>query len=458
MRALLVIIALGFSMAIMTSIPAGIVASQEAAQKLSENYNTTMSRMVAELNQSMSLIQITNSSGFSFNGPPSGNSLGSMFGGNENFMNESIIYYLRSISGVQTVVPLLEKPEGTYENGTTRYGRPFSRLRVEYMIEGVPLNSSLIDNYSILPTNITAGRNLKENDTGVVLLGENNTGYFGAEVGDKASIAGSYFTVVGVHGASGYMDNMMLYMNITDAQRITGLTGEISTLDIYTESSSDVTSVANQINATLSAMYGSGELSVSTPATRLARIDEYENQSATMLNEAEATLSQTQTVATQEIILAVGATCLIVLFVMLYTVRERTKEIGTLKALGFSSWSVMRQFMLEGVLLSLMAGAVGIAIGTVGATTFSGLLLPSLQSISPFGSRSTFAYRGNFPPGGTNPGATAFASASTSVSASPTPFVMLLVLCASVALGVLGSLYPAWRASRTKPAESMKYE
>jgi len=46
------------------------------------------------------------------------------------------------------------------------------------------------------------------------------------------------------------------------------------------------------------------------------------------------------------------ATSLIVLFLMLYTVRERTKEIGTLKAIGFSNGNVMSQFMLEGVLLS----------------------------------------------------------------------------------------------------------
>jgi putative ABC transport system permease protein len=458
MRALLVIIALGFSMAIMTSIPAGIVASQQAAQRLSENYNSTLSGMVAEINQSMSLIEITNSSGFPYSGSPFGNSFGFMSGNNQNFMDESLMYNISSISGVQAVVPLLEQSEGTYENGSSPFGGAFTRFRVDYTIQGVPLNSSIINNYSILPTNITAGRNLQENDTGVVLLGENNTGYFGVGVGGKAYIEGSYFEVIGVHGASGYMDNTMLYMNISDAQRITGLTGKISTLDVYAESSSEVTSVANQINATLSAIYGAGQLSVSTPATRLARIDQMQNQTITMLNEAEATLSQTQSVAFQEIVLAVGATCLIVLFVMLYTVRERTKEIGTLKAIGFSNWSVMRQFMLEGVLLSLMAGIVGIAIGTVGASTLSGLLLPSLTSLNPFGSRGTFTYRGNFPNGGTNLGIPGLASASVSASASPTPFVMLLVLCASVVLGAVGSLYPAWRASRTKPAESMRYE
>ena len=81
----------------------------------------------------------------------------------------------------------------------------------------------------------------------------------------------------------------------------------------------------------------------------------------------------------EEIIVVVAATSLIVLFVMLYTVRERTKEIGTLKAIGFSNATVMGQFILEGILLSVIAGTVGVAIGTLAAPTISSLLLPSLN-------------------------------------------------------------------------------
>ena len=76
----------------------------------------------------------------------------------------------------------------------------------------------------------------------------------------------------------------------------------------------------------------------------------------------------------------VAATSLIVLFVMLYTVRERTKEIGTLKAIGFSNFTVMSQFMLEGILLSLLAGVVAIVIGTVAAPFLTSVLLPHVSS------------------------------------------------------------------------------
>jgi putative ABC transport system permease protein len=138
---------------------------------------------------------------------------------------------------------------------------------------------------------------------------------------------------------------------------------------------------------------------------------------------------------------------------MLYTVRERTKEIGTLKAIGFSNWNVMSQFMLEGMLLSLVAGVVGIAIGTVGAPLLSGILLPQ---ISPFGSRGNSQFSRGFENAG-NFGNFGILGAST-VTVTPSLETMLIAIGAAVLLGALGSLYPAWRASRTRPAEAMRYE
>jgi putative ABC transport system permease protein len=163
----------------------------------------------------------------------------------------------------------------------------------------------------------------------------------------------------------------------------------------------------------------------------------------TALQNSEATVAQTQSVAFEEVGVATAATSLIVLFLMLYTVRERTKEIGTLKAIGFSNGNVMSQFMLEGVLLSLFAGVVGIAISAVAAPTLSGLLLPAANQIGITGTAGRTV---------------ALTNTATTAAVSLTPELVLIALGAAVLLGVLGSLYPAWRASRTRPAEAMKYE
>jgi len=241
--------------------------------------------------------------------------------------------------------------------------------------------------------------------------------------------------VIGVHGSSGVEDRTTLYMNLSDAQALTDNTGYITTLHVFAEDSEAVTDVASSISALHS------ELSVSTAQERLEELQALQSSYTTALENAEASVSQMQTTAFGEIVVAVAATSLIVLFVMLYTVRERTKEIGTLKAIGFSNWTVMRQFMMEGVLLSLFAGVVGITIGSIAAPALSGLLLPTITQL-----------------GGANVFGRPLNTTSTAETISITPELMLIGLGASVLLGTLGSLYPAWRASRTRPAEAMRYE
>jgi len=449
MRAFLVIIALGFSMAIMISIPQGIIANQEAAQNLTEDYNTTIVNMQEEINKTATLIEISASSGRGmFSSTPSGAPSGmppAGFGQEEVFINETIGDEIRTIEHVKDVVPFLEKSsdETTSETISTPRGS-FTISRPLYTITGVSLNSTFIDNYSILPTNIIAGENLSEGDSGVLLISLNLSEYYDVGVGDNMEIYGVSFTVVGIYNSTGQgtMGSRSVCMNITDAQTVTGQVGNVSRFDVYAEDVSYVDSIADVIKAAYSDLY------VTTYEDRLTNLENMQEMYTQTLNNAESTLAQTQATATQEIVIAVVATSLIVLFVMLYTVRERTREIGILKAIGFSNWNVMSQFMLEGILVSLMGGVVGIAIGSIGASFLSSLLLPH---ISLFGGSS-----GRFQPsfGSTNPGTIG----SETASAALNPELMLLAFGVAVLLGALGSLYPAWRASRTSPMEALRYE
>jgi ABC-type antimicrobial peptide transport system permease subunit len=452
-----VVIALGFSLAIMISLPPGILANQQFTQNLTSNYDKTVSQM----EQQLTLITCTNSSSTNSSSFPYGGGYARFggFGGQENYMDESVADAIDSIQGVEAVVPILDVPEGVTSQTFTGFGgRTFTLNVSAYTIEGVPLNSSFIsDNYVPLPTNITEGRNLESGDSGKVVLSLNNTEYFGAGIGGEVNINGTNFQVVGVHGESGssaYVlgqaaDVRTLYMNISDAQAVSGLTGKMSSIYVYADNSSDVSSVAQEISSLFPLPF-----SVTTEESELQTIEGLYNST---LATNEAAIGQTQTVAFEEIIVAVVATSLIVLFVMLYTVRERTKEIGTLKAIGFSNWNVMSQFMLEGMLLSFVAGIAGIAIGSVGAPTLSALLLPHITnpfstSAGRFGGGGFVVGRG---PGAGAPGVDIAAAVATAV---PSLQLMLAALGGAVLLGALGSLYPAWRASRTRPAEAMRYE
>jgi len=458
-RALLVIVALSLTLAIMVSIPAGLVANQQSTQSLTQSFNSTITETEKQINQSTTLIECSTSTGSMFSGPPSDMSRppsgmdrpNFSFTREEFYMNESVVGNISSIAGVKDVVPFLVKSssETTQETISTPMG-DFNMSRPLYTITGVCLNSSFIDGYSVLPTNMTAGRNLREGDSGVLLMSLNLTEYYGVGVGSEVEVNGTSFTVIGIYDQAGQnsMETRGVYMNLTDAQTITNEIGNVSRLDVYAGDVSYVDTINTQIQSMYSNEINAHEISVQTYADRLANLQSQQTRYTELINNAESTVAQTQSVATQEIIVALAATSLIVLFVMLYTVRERTKEIGTLKAIGFSSWNVMSQFMLEGVLLSLVAGVVGIAIGTVGAPILSGLLLPHINL---FGSS---AFGGSSATVVTNPGT----SGSISASASISPQIMLLGIGAAALLGAVGSLYPAWRASRTRPAEAMRYE
>ena len=424
MRALLVVIALGFSMAIMISVPSGIVANQEAMQRIT----ATFGNMV---NMSNTLIEVSNSSGM-----PSGMPAGAAFfgfGRRGSFIDETVVDEISTIGGVKDVVPFLEVPSNVTTQQTISTPRgSFTVNRPLYTIEGVCLNSTFIEEYSILPTNITAGRNLQEGDSGKVLLSLNLSDYYDVGVNSSISIYGEPFKVVGIYEpalSQGFMTANEVYMNISDAQRITGNAGNVSSLDVYADNASDVSNIAEVIQTA----YG---LSATTSADLMQTYQ-------TAVNNAESTLSQTQTVAFEEIIVAVAATSLIVLVMMLYSVRERTKEIGILKAIGFSNWSVMSQFVLEGILISLMAGVVGLVTGIIGAPYISSLLLPSASHIGGFGGGGFGGQAINF---------------NVHATVGPDLRTLLLGFGAVVSLGAIGSLYPAWRASRTSPMEALRYE
>jgi putative ABC transport system permease protein len=478
MRALLVIIALGFSLAIMVSIPAGVVANQQAASRMETALSNTITQTGQSINQTLNQITCSIASGFGGFGFTGGNGgstsggtgglgrggtsggggyagyggfggfggfgngsiagqfgAGAFGGGQANPMNETLYSDINNtISGVAVVEPILQVSEGQNET-VSFFGRSFTRMVPEYIIEGVPLTSDFINNYPILPTNITAGQSLQAGDSGDVLLSENNSAYFGVGVGGTVNILGTNFKVVGVYSPSGVEGTEMLYMNLSEAQALTNNTGYITSLTVFTQNTNDVSSVAN----TISSLHP--ELTVTTGQERLTELQNLQSGYNTALTNAQNSLNSTNSTAVEEIIVVVAATSLIVLFVMLYTVRERTKEIGTLKAIGFSNSAVMGQFMLEGVLLSAIAGVVGIAIGVVAAPTLSSLLLPSVGRIAGVGGDALVASR---------------VGLSSSVTLSPE--LILIALGVAILLGTIGSLYPAWRAAKIKPAEAMRYE
>lgn len=431
-------------MAVMISIPAGLNASQSAMEQLNDRMTVDYAAQAAEIENTSTLIEVGNTgSSFSSQGQGTPGQQSS-----STTVNDTVIATIEAIDGVEAVVPFVSQTEGmpdredffggsqpdsgSMPNGTMNMPDMSSMrdmLSDVVTVLGVSLTEEHITNYSVLPTTILEGRNLEVNETGAVLLTENLTAYYDCEVGDTITIQDTEFTVVGIYENTTTMGNRTVFMSIADAQEIYDMGTNVSYLYVYAEDEDYVSTIASAISLAYE------DVSVSTMSDRLEELSNLQEMSEQTLASATSTVEQTENTALQMIIIAVAATGLIILFVMLYTVKERTKEIGVLKTLGFSKSAVIGQFMLEGVMVSAIAGIVGAVIGWLGTSTLASVLLPSSSTSSSVG-------------GG--------AQQVASLSIQPDPVWMLMAFLIVVCLGALGSLYPAWRASRTKPVEALK--
>ena len=109
--------------------------------------------------------------------------------------------------------------------------------------------------------------------------------------------------------------------------------------------------------------------------------------------------------------------------IMLVSVTERTREIGIRKAVGARRRDVLLQFLIEAVVVSLVGGAFGLALGTGLAAIVSGIDL-----------------------GGSK------------ITAVVTPDAVALAVGVSAAIGIFFGIYPAFRASRLNPIDALRYE
>jgi putative ABC transport system permease protein len=123
---------------------------------------------------------------------------------------------------------------------------------------------------------------------------------------------------------------------------------------------------------------------------------------------------------------------------MMMSASERTREIGTLRALGATKRTVMKTFLSEAALIGVIGGLVGVGLGA--AVSFA------LPMITGSGAASTVSAFGG-------PGSLFRGGLQTSITASN----LLLGVVLGIIVGALAGIYPAWRASRMDPVEALRH-
>jgi putative ABC transport system permease protein len=128
-------------------------------------------------------------------------------------------------------------------------------------------------------------------------------------------------------------------------------------------------------------------------------------------------------------LMGIGAISLVVagvsiLNVMLMSTMERTKEIGIMKAVGASRKEIMTIFLLETVILGVLGSLIGGVLSFAGGFIINSIILKDISYL--------------------------FAPSSL--------LYIILGMGFGVFTGLIGGLYPAWKASRLKPLDALRYE
>ena len=440
-RAIIVIVALSLALTLLTILPPSINTRENMTRNALNDLVSTGSSLKGTVNLAATEIDGnfgTNFTVLSFLNGDYGNISGTQISSQYLTVNITDYSGLSSIPDVTTVIPILEQGDPQLKYGS---------------VWGIPVNNASFQmDSSLLPANITEGRNLQVGDTGVVVLDEKDAALFNVTVGGTITLSGLSLKVIGIEGTEGGINDYQgATMSLADAQAITNTTSQASDFKIFADNVDNVDTITSRIEADFPKMQvSSGESQLNTAAP-------LESQLNTMIQAAQSNLNQIQNTGLVEIALAVVADAAIILFIMLYSVRERTKEIGTLKAMGASDASVLGQFMLEGVILSVIAAVIAIVVGAVVVPTFASMLLPTPTQVGASVGRNA---NGTMVLGRTTFGLRPFLSGNgpNVFSVPVTPVFVLTGLGTAVLLGALGSLYPALKAARTRPAEAMRYE
>ena len=270
------------------------------------------------------------------------------------------------------------------------------------------------DNFAYDDIEMIAGRKLTDTDVTQAMLGSKLADSLEKTIGDTVELQGEPFEVVGVYRSFDMFENGAVVVPLPEMQRLSAREGSITALGVRVDKSGtdDPKAAVDAVRAKIEAFNRADGRGVKLSA-----------QSAQDYMDSAAHLQLTEAMAWMVSAIAILIGVISMLNTMFMSVLERTQEIGILRAIGWPPIRVVKMIMGEALLLSLLAAVVG-TIGAVGLT-YALSKSPKVQGF---------------------------------IEPGVAPIVVVQGVAITVAIGLLGGLYPAIRAARLLPTEAIRHD
>jgi len=229
------------------------------------------------------------------------------------------------------------------------------------------------------------------------------------EVGDKLLIPEKNveLTVVGVLSRTGTQDDGTIFVPLRTVQKVFGQEGKLTAVGIKVKKEANITLVEQKL--------------YDLPDVQVVSLAQVKETIMSLISTAKMMVFSIALIAILIAMLGVVNTILMSVF-------ERFQEIGIIKSIGAMPWDVFKLIWVETIILCLLGGGLGIGFSFILAK-ITEALIRSLLPYAPTGGLVVIS-----------------------------PALGLLTMAIVLAIGIVSGLYPAWRAARVRPLESIRSE
>jgi putative ABC transport system permease protein len=320
--------------------------------------------------------------------------------GSGGTLNQTFVADLLVIDGVKDTGGILRT------SNTSTAGASSSSSQASFGPSGgVSVTGIDVEKLSLVGVDSVNGTVFTNNSADEVIVGKTAAEGLNQTVGDTINLYGKDFKIVGTFETGNFITDAGIMMSLSTLQNLTSNEDKVSNILVKVTDNANVTTVSKTIEDTYP-----NELSTTTAEATAGRI----NQGLGFIDTATWAIS----------LLAIFIGAVGVINTMIMSVYERTREIGVLKAVGWKDRRILGMILGESVVLTLIAFVVGTVVAVVGVEVLL-TLSPSVGGI---------------------------------ITPSFAPDIFIRAFVVAFLVGVIGGLYPAYRASRLSPTEALRYE